>query len=192
MPKLHCLHGGERQCIIIDVPPAVVADPAGSTLALGYYTWGRNTEARKILDGRIRKDNPLTFVDHVNEFFVEEVRIVVAGFVRAPAKGALNLATSPWRRGKLDWRAVVLVVLQQTAGRVVDIGERSKIARGATMTDETSPPQRAKQFRITINELTYFVWHRLGQVNCMLLGCRDGRQIEGCRSFDGRSSGLGV
>ena len=75
-----------------------------------------------MLDGRVWKDYPLTFVDHVNEFFVEEVHIVVAGLVRAPAEGALNLTTSPWWRGKLDGSAVVLVVLQQTAGRVVHIG----------------------------------------------------------------------
>ncbi|MGL4350993.1 MAG: hypothetical protein ACRCT2_10595, partial [Plesiomonas shigelloides] len=120
--ELHCFHGGEGQGIGIDVPPTVVTDPAGSTLALGYYTWGRNTEARKMLDGRVRKDYPLTFVDHVNEFFVEEVHIFVAGFVRAPVEGALNLTTSPWWRGKFDGRAVVLVEVQQTAGRVVHIG----------------------------------------------------------------------
>ena len=141
MTELHCFHGGKRQCIGIDVPPTVVTDPAGSTLALGDYTGGRNTEARKMLDGRVRKDYPLTFVNHVNEFFVEEIHIFVAGLVRAPAEGALNLVTSPWWRGKLDGSAVVLVVLQQTAGRVVHIGERSKVARGATMADETSPPQ---------------------------------------------------
>ena len=75
-----------------------------------------------MLDGRVRKDYPLTFVDHVNEFFVEEVHIFVAGFVRAPTEGALNLMTSPWWRGKFDGRAVVLVEVQQTAGRVVHIG----------------------------------------------------------------------
>jgi hypothetical protein len=78
MSELHRLHGSERQCVGIDVPPAVVANPAGSTLALGHYTWRRNTEARKMLDGRIREDNPLTFVDHVDEFFVEEVQVFVA------------------------------------------------------------------------------------------------------------------
>ena len=107
-----------------------------------------------MLNGRVREDDPLTFADHVNEFSMKEVHMFVAGFVRAPVEGALNLATSPRRRGELDGRAVVLVEVQQTAGRVVHIGERSKVARGATMADETSPPQRAKQFRITINELT--------------------------------------
>ena len=83
----------------------------------------------------------MTLVDHVNEFFMKKIHVIVARFVRAPAEGALNLVTSPWWRGKLDGRAVVLVVLQQTAGRVVHIGERSKVARGATMADETSSPQ---------------------------------------------------
>jgi len=43
--------------------------------------------------------------------------------VRAPAEGTLNLATSPRRRGELDGRAVVLVEVQQTAGRVEHIVE---------------------------------------------------------------------
>ena len=64
----------------------------------------------------------MTFVDHVNEFIVKEVHIGVAGFVRAPTEGALNLTTSPRWCGKFDGRAVVLVEVQQTVGRVVHIG----------------------------------------------------------------------
>ena len=75
-----------------------------------------------MLDGRVREYNPLTFVDHVNELFVEEVQMFVAGFVRAPTEGALNLMTSPGRRGELDGRAAMLVEVQQAAGRVEHIG----------------------------------------------------------------------
>jgi hypothetical protein len=43
--------------------------------------------------------------------------------VWASVEGPQNLMTSPWGRGKLDGRAVVLVKVQQTAGRVVYIVE---------------------------------------------------------------------
>ena len=75
-----------------------------------------------MLDGRVWEYNPLTFVDHVNELFMEEVQMFVAGFVRAPTEGALNLMTSPGRRGELDGRAAMLVEVQQAAGRVEHIG----------------------------------------------------------------------
>ena len=45
-------------------------------------------------------------------------KVVVAGVVRAPVEGALNLMMSPRGGGKLDWRAVVLVEVQQMAGWV--------------------------------------------------------------------------
>ena len=75
-----------------------------------------------MLDGRVWEYNPLTFVDHVNEFFMKEVQMFVAGFVRAPTEGALNLMTSPGRRGKLDGHAAMLVEVQQAAGGVEHIG----------------------------------------------------------------------
>jgi len=75
-----------------------------------------------MLVGRVWEYNPLTFVDHVNELFMEEVQMFVAGFVRAPTEGALNLMTSPGRRGELDGRAAMLVEVQQAAGRVEHIG----------------------------------------------------------------------
>jgi hypothetical protein len=65
----------------------------------------------------------LTLVDHVNEFIMKKIHIIVARFVRAPAEGALNLVTSPWWRGELDRRAVVLVEVQQMAGRMEHIVE---------------------------------------------------------------------
>jgi hypothetical protein len=121
MPKLHGLHGGERECVGINIPPAVVTNPTGSTLTLGNHTWGRYPEARKMLNGRVREDDPLTFADHVNEFSMKEVHMFLAGFVRAPVEGALNLATSPRRRGELDGRTAVLVEVQQTASRMEHI-----------------------------------------------------------------------
>ncbi len=145
-----------------------------------------------MLDSGIRKDDPLTLVDHVNEFFMKEVHIAVVGFVSAPTEGALNLVTSPWWGGKLDRCAVVLVEVQQTASRMEHIVEGRKIASRATACDETPPPQLLKQFYITNYELTYVSWHRLGQVNSSLFGCRGGRQFKGCRTLDGRSDGLGT
>jgi hypothetical protein len=70
--ELHGIHSRKRECVGVDVPPAVVAYPTGSTLALGYDTRGGDTEAGKVLNGQIWKDNPLSFINHVNEFFIEE------------------------------------------------------------------------------------------------------------------------
>jgi hypothetical protein len=75
-----------------------------------------------MLDGRVWEYNPLTLVDHVKELFMEEVQMFVAGFVRAPTEGALNLMMSPGRCGELDRRAAMLVEVQQAAGRVEHIG----------------------------------------------------------------------
>jgi hypothetical protein len=72
MSKLHGLKRSQRKGITVYSPPAVVTDPAGSTLALGDYTWWGHPQAGKVLNGRIWKDNPLSFINHINEFFIEE------------------------------------------------------------------------------------------------------------------------
>ncbi len=69
----------------------------------------------------VRQDDPLTLGDHIDEFFVEEGQVVVARFMRAPEEGALNMVTSPRRRGEPDGRAVVFIKRQQAARRVVYI-----------------------------------------------------------------------
>jgi hypothetical protein len=74
-------------------------------------------------------------------------------------EGTKNLVFGPGGRGELDGRAVVLVEVQQTAGRMAYIVEGRKIAFGATMVDETTPPKLKKQLYITRNALTYVSWH---------------------------------
>ena len=50
--------------------------------------------------------------------------MVVAGFMWTPMEGVHDLLMSPGRGGKLDRRASVLVELQQTTGRVLNISQQ--------------------------------------------------------------------
>ncbi len=85
--------------------------------------------------------------------------MLVARPVRAPVEGTQHLVFGPGGRGELDGRAVVLVEVQQMAGRMAYIVEGCKIACGVTMVDETTPPKLKKQLYITSNALTYVSWH---------------------------------
>ena len=69
-------------------------------------------------------------------------------------EGALDLLTRPVRGGELDWRASVLVELQQTTGQVLNMFQRQEITTGAAVGNETVPPQCIKKLYITGNELT--------------------------------------
>jgi hypothetical protein len=92
--------------------------------------------------------------NHVSEFFLKEGDMVLAGFMRAAMEGVHDLLTSPGRGSKLDRRASVLVELQQTTGRVMNMFQRQEIATGAAVGNKTVPPKCIKQFYITVNELT--------------------------------------
>ncbi len=70
--------------------------------------------------GGVWQNKPLSFIYHVNEFFVEVVNVVVGGSMRAPGQGACDLVVCPWRCRELDRHAVVLVESQETVGRVMN------------------------------------------------------------------------
>ena len=70
MPKLHGLERSKRKCFQIDFRPAVVTDPAWSSIALGDTTRGRESEAWQLHGFAGRENDPLLFVDHINEFFL--------------------------------------------------------------------------------------------------------------------------
>jgi hypothetical protein len=78
MSKLHGLERRERKRVTVDIPPAVVTNPTGSTLALGDYSGWGHTQAWEVFHFRVREDNPLTFIDHIDKFFGKEGKIVGA------------------------------------------------------------------------------------------------------------------
>ncbi len=80
--------------------------------------------------------------------------MVEAGFMQAPMEGVHDFLTSPGRSSKLDRLASVLVELQQTTGRVLNICQQCKIAGWAAVGNKTMPPKFVEQFYITGNELT--------------------------------------
>jgi hypothetical protein len=84
MTKLHRLHRSEGEGVVIDVPPAVVNDPTRTAVPLWDDPRRRDAKAREMTDGRVWEHNPLAFVDHVDEFFLEVIQILVGRFVRAP------------------------------------------------------------------------------------------------------------
>ena len=62
--------------------------------------------------------DPLASLYHVEELVMKEGKMVLARFVRAPKKGALDLSRRPRRCGKPDRRAARFVQAKKAAGRV--------------------------------------------------------------------------
>jgi len=124
------------------------------SVALRDNTRGGEPKAWEILDGRVGQYQPLPLGNHVNEFFLKEGDMVEAGFMRTPMEEVHDLLTSPGRSSELDRRASVLVELQQTTGRVMNMFQQREIATGAAVGNKTVPPKWIKQFYITGNELT--------------------------------------
>ena len=73
MAKLHGFEWGNRQRVSVDAVESVIEYPPGSSFPLWHYARRAETKAREVSGNVIRQDHPLTFVDHVDEFFVEEV-----------------------------------------------------------------------------------------------------------------------
>ena len=76
--KLHGVQCSQRECVGIDVPPAVVANPTWTSFTLGDHAGGRYAETREIMNRRVRQDDPLSLINHVDEFFLEETNIFMA------------------------------------------------------------------------------------------------------------------
>ena len=73
MAKLHGFEWDEWQGVFVDAVESVIAYPPRSSFPLWHYARRAETKAGEVSGNAIRQDHPLTFVDHVEEFFVEEV-----------------------------------------------------------------------------------------------------------------------
>ena len=81
MAKLHGFEWDERQGVFVDAVERVIANQSGSSVPLWHYARRAETKAGEVSGNAIRQDHPLTFVDHVYEFVVEEVLERLAGWM---------------------------------------------------------------------------------------------------------------
>jgi hypothetical protein len=120
MPELHGIERCVGESVVVDIGPAVIPNPTGPTVTLGDDTGWRCTKMRQRGGNGGREDDPLTLVDHVDEFLLEEVNVVEAGTMRATADGGGNLVGCPRRRAEVHWGPSFPVKGEQASGRMVD------------------------------------------------------------------------
>jgi hypothetical protein len=87
---------------------------------------------------------------------VEEVQIIFTGLMWTSLQGIFNLGTGPWRSGKLDWSATVLIMAEQALRRVLYIVERSKMPRPQRLaTSSFQPPRRNNSTSLAMYSPSY-------------------------------------
>ena len=89
MAKLHGFLWSQWQGVFVDTVPGVVTDPAWTSVSLWYNTWWAKMEVGELLGQGEWNDDPLSFVDHVNEFRLQEFNVFITSFMRTSMNSAL-------------------------------------------------------------------------------------------------------
>ena len=93
-------------------------------------------------------------VDHVDEFFMEEVNVFKTRAMRTSGERTLDGGLTPRFRGELYGGSMGLVVTKKAAGRVRQCRDLCKVSSLATLVYERSPSFLPQQVNITLNVRT--------------------------------------
>jgi hypothetical protein len=89
LTKLHGVTWGQWDRVSVDIVEAVVADGPGPTVVLRDNAQGTEAKVLELFDHACWEKDPLSFLDHVEHFLVEEVLVLKGRFVRSPSEGRL-------------------------------------------------------------------------------------------------------
>jgi hypothetical protein len=117
------------------VVKAEVADDAGASVVLRDDSkWG-NAQMGQLGNCRVREDSPKFLLDEVDHFLLEKVKKFIAGCVGSPGNSSTDLLGRPGGSGKMHGGPVNGVVLEQTAGGVIDLLKVGEVRRGSKRPD---------------------------------------------------------
>jgi hypothetical protein len=117
--KLHCfLHGTEAHRLVVNTPEGVVGDQAGTVVALGNDSQGREPQVVHGFDEAIGNEGPKAFFNELQHFLSDELEMIVAGLVGAPVEARLTELRAPGGCLHEDRDAVLAQALQQTNRRM--------------------------------------------------------------------------
>ena len=99
--KLHCFSGSQRNGVQVDIVEGQIHYESWSTVALGYHSHGRNSEANKVTqllqfaNYPVGEHNPETLEGKVQELFSEEGQMVETRLVASTTDAFVESSVGP-------------------------------------------------------------------------------------------------